>query len=50
MLNKAVARPDNSGIPKQDVEFSFTFSVKSSQSDLPYAIMFQWFGSTSDKR
>ena len=47
IYSKAVGRPDNSGIPKQDVDFKFNFSIKSDATEIPYAIMFEWFGSTS---
>lgn len=46
---EAQARPDNSGIPKQDVEFKFTLTVTSEAVELPFAVMIEWFGATSDK-
>ena len=50
LITQAVARPDNSGIPKQDVEFKFTFTVQSDAEQPPsHAVMFEWFGETSDK-
>lgn len=46
---QAVARPDNSGIPKQDIEFKFNINIKTDAAELPFAIMIEWFGTTSDK-
>lgn len=44
-----MARPDNSGIAKQDIEFKFNISIKTDAAELPYAVMVEWFGVTSDK-
>ena len=44
-----MARPDNSGIPKQDIEFKFSIEIKTEQTELAYAVMIEWFGATSDK-
>lgn len=46
---EAVARPDNSGIPKNDIEFKWSISIASSFTTINYVIAFQWFGVTSDK-
>jgi hypothetical protein len=45
----AVIRPDNSGIPKNGVEFKFEFAVRMMPDSPTYAIMFEWFGATSEK-
>lgn len=37
---EAVARPDNSGIPKNDVDFKFEFAVKVAPEGPTYAIMY----------
>lgn len=45
----AVARPDNSGIAKNDVDFKFEFAAKMAPEAPSFAVMFEWFGSTSEK-
>lgn len=37
---EAVAKPDNSGIPKQDIDFKFNLRIKTDAEELSYAIMF----------
>ena len=48
-ITKAVAKPDNSGIPKQDIDFKFNIKIKTDAEELSYAVMFEWFGVSSDK-
>jgi hypothetical protein len=45
----AVARPDNSGIAKNDVDFKLEFSAKLAPESPSFAVMFEWFSSTSEK-
>lgn len=47
---EALSKPDNSGIPKQDIEFKCVLTVQSDSPEPPsYGIMFEWFGNLSDK-
>lgn len=47
---EALSKPDNSGIPKQDIEFKLTLTIQSDSPEPPsYGIMFEWFGNLSDK-
>lgn len=46
---EAVARPDNSGIPKNDIDFKFEFAAKMAPEAPAFAVMFEWFATTSEK-
>ncbi len=47
---QAVGKADNSGIPKQDIQFKLSLYAEVSGQEIPeVVVMYEWFGVTSDK-